>query len=241
MPSPSHQPVIGVTLDREPAGGYSKFPWYAVRENYMDAISHAGGLPIALPHDDRVADAYMDLVDGLLLTGGAFDIDPGLFGQSQHKSVETLKSQRTIFELTVTRVALTRDIPVLGICGGEQLLNVALGGSLIQHIPDKIAGALAHEQPNPRNQPGHSVNILTGTILHKIIGVDKIEVNSAHHQAVAEVGPTAVINACASDGVVEGIEEQTRRFCLGVQWHPEFHVSPSDNKIFAAFISACRE
>ena len=160
MLSPSRQPVIGVTLDREPAGGYSKFPWYAVRENYMDAISRAGGLPVALPHDDRIADAYIDLVDGLLLTGGAFDIDPGLFGQPRHKSVETLKSQRTIFELTITRVALARDIPILGICGGEQLLNVALGGSLIQHIPDKIAGALAHEQPNPRNQPGHSVNIL---------------------------------------------------------------------------------
>jgi len=240
MLSPSHQPVIGVTLDREPAGGYSKFPWYAVRENYMSAVSRAGGLPIALPHDDKAADQYIDLVDGVLLSGGAFDIDPQLFGQSREASVTIVKQRRTAFELAITEIALIRDIPVLGICGGEQLLNVALGGSLIQDIPNKISGALAHEQPNPRNEAGHSVRIMKGTILRDIIGADEINVNSAHHQAVAEVGQTAIVNALAPDGVVEGIEAPSKRFCIGVQWHPEFHVTARDNKIFAAFISACR-
>ena len=140
----------------------------------------------------------------------------------------------------ITEIALIRDIPILGICGGEQLLNVALGGSLIQDIPNKISGALAHEQPNPRNEAGHSVRIMKGTILRDIIGADEINVNSAHHQAVAEVGQTAIVNALAPDGVVEGIEAPSKRFCIGVQWHPEFHVTARDNKIFAAFISACR-
>ena len=240
MLSPSHQPVIGVTLDREPAGGYSKFPWYAVRENYMCAVLRAGGLPVALPHDDRVADQYMDLVDGILITGGAFDVDPELFGQSRHNSVTTVKQQRTVFELAITRTALVRDVPILGICGGEQLLNVALGGSLIQHIPEKSEGTLAHEQPNSRDQAGHSVRIMPGTFLHDIVGADEIEVNSAHHQAVAEVGPAGIIIALAPDGIIEGIEEPAKRFCVGVQWHPEFHVSPGDSKLFAAFVSACR-
>ncbi len=240
MLSPSHQPVIGVTLDRETAGGYSKFPWYAVRENYMSAVIRAGGLPVALPHDDRVVDQYMDLVDGILITGGAFDVDPELFGQSRHNSVTTVKQQRTVFELAITRTALAHDIPILGICGGEQLLNVALGGSLIQHIPEKSEKTLAHEQPNSRDQPGHSVRIMPGTVLHDIVGIDEIEVNSAHHQAVAKVGPAGIINALAPDGIIEGIEEPAKRFCVGVQWHPEFHVSPGGSKLFAAFVSACR-
>ena len=240
MLSPSHQPVIGVTMDRELAGGYSKFPWYAIRENYMSAVSCAGGLPIALPHNDKDADRYMDLVDGVLITGGAFDIDPQLFGQPRQDSVTIVKQQRTAFELAITQIAFMRDIPILGICGGEQLLNVALGGSLIQDIPQKISGALVHEQPNPRNEIGHSVRIMNGTILRDIVGADQIDVNSAHHQAVADVGPTAIINALAPDGVVEGIEDPTKRFCIGVQWHPEFHITARDNKIFAAFVSACR-
>ena len=237
---PSPQPVIGITLDHEPAGGYSKFPWYAVRENYVDAISRAGGLPIALPHNDKQIAKYMHLIDGLLLTGGAFDIDPNLFGQSKHNSIVTLKSQRTTFELSAARTALENDIPLLGICGGEQLINVALGGSLIQHIPDKVPNALEHEQLNPRDRPGHSVNIVSGTLLHNIVGLDEIRVNSAHHQAVEIVGPTGIVNAYAPDGIIEGIEEPGHRFCLGVQWHPEFHISSGDIKIFDAFVTACQ-
>ena len=116
MLSPSQQPVIGVTLDREAAGGYSKFPWYAIRENYMSAVSSAGGLAIALPHDDTAADQYIDLVDGVLLSGGAFDVDPQLFGQSREASVTTVKQQRTAFELAITElgiVILTSDLQLL--------------------------------------------------------------------------------------------------------------------------------
>jgi putative glutamine amidotransferase len=129
-------------------------------------------------------------------------------------------------------------MPVLGICGGQQLLNVALGGTLIQHIPDEIADALPHRQPNPRNEPGHEVCIVTGTLLHRIAGAERLAVNSAHHQAVKDAGPGVVIDAMAEDGVIEGIEDPRRHFCLGVQWHPEFEINEADRHIFRAFVAA---
>jgi len=231
-------PVIGITLDWEPPGGYSKFPWYAARENYCGAVARAGGLPLLLPHEPALAEAYLDRIGGLVITGGNFDVDPALFGAgARHPSVTT-KDRRTEFELAVTRGALARDLPVLGICGGQQLLNVVLGGTLIQHIPDEVPGALAHEQPNPRDEPGHAVRIVPGTLLHRITGADELAVNSAHHQAVKEVGDGTVVDALAPDGVIEGIEHPGYRFCLGVEWHPEFALSEGDERILAAFVAA---
>ena len=157
----------------------------------------------------------------------------------RHPSVTT-KDGRTAFELAVTRGALDRDLPILGICGGQQLLHVVLGGSLIQHIPDDVAGALAHEQPNPRDEPGHTVTIVADTRLHAIVGTGELAVNSAHHQAVKDVPDGVRINAVAPDGVIEGIEVPARRFCLGVQWHPEFSITSGDRAIFAAFVDAAR-
>jgi len=232
------QPVIGLTLDHEPPGGWSKFPWYAIRENYCNAVRHAGGLPILLPHDPDAASDYVERIDGLIVTGGGFDVDPALFGASTRHPTVTTKDRRTAFELAATRIALSREKPVLGICGGQQLLNVALGGTLIQHIPDEIPGALPHRQPNPRDEPGHAVRVIPGTVLHRITGAERLAVNSAHHQAVKEAGPGLVIDAVAEDGVVEGIEDPRHRFCVGVQWHPEFEINEADRRIFRAFIEA---
>ena len=193
---------------------------------------------MGLPHDvDQVPD-FMDALDGLIVTGGAFDVDPALFGVTTRHDSVTLKPGRTDFEIAITRAALDRDLPILGICGGEQLLNVALGGTLIQHIPDSIENALAHEQPNPRDEPGHDVEIVLGTRLHAITHCDSMAVNSAHHQAVKDVGKNVTINSIAPDGVVEGIEAPEYAFCLGVQWHPEFSIDPADALIFQAFINA---
>ena len=231
-------PLIGITADAESPGGYSNKPWYALRENYCSVVHDAGGLAMVLPHEPALIEAYLARIDGLLISGGAFDVDPTLFGaESRHASVIT-KDRRTQFELGITTGAMARDLPVLGICGGQQLMHVALGGTLYQHIPDEVADALAHEQPNPRDEPGHSVAVTPGTLLHRIVECNALEVNSAHHQAAKDIGEGVVVNAVAPDGVIEGIEDPRRRFCLGVQWHPEYLVDAGDAKIIAAFVAA---
>jgi putative glutamine amidotransferase len=233
------RPLVGVTLDVEKPGGYSKFPWYALRTNYSEAVAAAGGLPVALGHHGDLASAYLDRIDALVVTGGAFDVDPSMYGETSTRALVTTKDSRTAAELALVQGALARGLPVLGICGGEQLLAVALGGTLIQHIPDSIVGALEHEQKNPRDQAGHTVAVVAGTLLHRIVGAEVMHVNSAHHQAVRAPGPHAVVNATASDGVIEGIEDQRYRFALGVQWHPEFHIDQGDRRIFDALIGVC--
>jgi putative glutamine amidotransferase len=238
--STSARPRIGITLDSEPGGGYSKLPWYALRENYFSVVAAAGGLPLALPQDPELASAYAELIDGLIVTGGAFDIDPALYGGGPRHVTVTLKERRTRFEWAVTEEALRRGRAVLGICGGQQLLNVVLGGTLIQHIPDVIAEALAHEQPNPRTEPGHEVAVLPGTLLHRLVGSTSLPVNSAHHQAAEQVGHGIVVSARAADGVIEAIEDPRRAFCLGVQWHPEYLISEGDRRIMAGLVDAAR-
>src|ERR1700730_1099430 len=229
------RPLIGVTLDAEKPGGYSKFPWYALRQDYLDAIDSAGGLPVALSHEpDRVAD-YLERIDALVVTGGAFDVDPSYYGGGAAHATVITKDRRTAFEFAVTKGALDRNKPVLGIGGGKQLLHVVLGGKLIQHIPDSVAAALAHEQPNPRNEPGHVVKVAHGTKLHGIVGADELSVNSAHHQAAADAPAGVVVNATAPDGVIEA---PLSRCCSGGQWHPEFLNSEGDAKLFRAFLGA---
>ena len=150
------------------------------------------------------------------------------------------KPLRTSFETEVLRSALGRNMPVLGICGGQQLLNVVLGGTLIQHIPDEVNGGIAHEQPNIRTEAGHTVRVEKNTLLHRICGADELSVNSSHHQAVKTVGPGVIVDAIAPDGVIEGIEDPRYRYCLGVQWHPEYSISVGDQRIFDAFVEASR-
>ncbi len=232
------KPLVGVTLDAEPPGGYSQYPWYALRANYAEAVADAGGLPVALTHDPALAPSFLDRIDALVVTGGAFDIDPALYGEPGRHASVTLKETRTAAEFALVRGALARDIPVLGICGGQQLLAVALGGALLQHIPDSVADPLQHEQKNPRDQPSHEVRLVPDTLLARIAGTATMQVNSSHHQAVRGTGRFAVVNATAPDGVIEGIEDPRYAFCLGVQWHPEFRIDPADARIFRALVAA---
>ena len=232
------RPIIGVTADLEEAGGYSKQPWYALRQNYASAIADAGGLPMALPHEPALTSAYLDAIDGLVVTGGAFDVDPALFGADTQHDTVNLKPGRTEFELKMVRGALARDMPVLGICGGQQLLHVALGGALYQHVPDEAASDIAHEQPNPRSEPGHDVLVEPQTLLHRIVRTCRMSVNSAHHQAAKDCPGGVIVSGRAPDGLIEAIEAPAYRFCLGVQWHPEYAIDPGDSAIIEALIEA---
>lgn len=236
------KPVVGLTLDREPGGEdqYSRMPWYAIRENYCTSVSRAGGIPLPLSYELALVEDIAALLDGLITTGGAFDIPPSMYGAANVHEKVSLKETRTAFEAEMIRIMLRDKKPVLGICGGQQLLNVLLGGTLIQHVPDAFPDGLAHEQPNPRTEPGHAVNVSSGTLLHKIVGKSEIMVNSAHHQAVEKLGPGVIVDAMAPDGVIEGIEYPSHPFCIGVQWHPEYHITPADTAIFDAFTAACR-
>jgi putative glutamine amidotransferase len=235
----ARRPLVGITLDSEQPGGWSKYPWYAIRQNYASAVASAGGLPVALPHDPALAEEWLSRLDALIVTGGAFDIDPSMYGVGDRHETVTLKEGRTAAELALLRGALARDMPVLGICGGEQLLAVALGGTLIQHIPDSVPDCVPHEQTTRHDEPAHLVDLRPGTLLARIAGTPRMMVNTSHHQAVRDAGPGVTVNAVAPDGVIEGIEDARYKFCLGVQWHPEFHTDPADRRIFAALIEAC--
>lgn len=235
------KPLIGITFDHEQGGeGYSKFPWYALRENYCSSIVDSGGIPVPLIHDQHLIDTYMDLIDGLVITGGKFDVDPSLYGANNvHQTVAT-KNNRTQFEWAMCQRALDANLPLMGICGGQQLLNVVLGGTLIQHIPDEVETTIAHEQPNPRDQAGHVVEVIKDTRLHQIVRKDELPVNSAHHQAVKDLGEGCVLNAVAPDGIIEGFEVPAKKFCMGLEWHPEFFISDGDRRVLGAFIEASR-
>jgi putative glutamine amidotransferase len=234
------RPVIGITLDKEESGGYSQYPWYALRSNYADALAAAGGVPVALPHHAELAAGYLDMIDALVVTGGAFDVDPALYGAGELHPTVVLKSGRTRAEHALLEGALARDMPILGICGGEQLLAVALGGTLFQHIPADLPGAMDHEQKTPRHEAAHAVRLIPGTQLHRIVGTEVMQVNTSHHQAVRAAGARCVVNALAEDGVIEGIEAPGHRFCLGVQWHPEFLIDPGDARLLMALVEAAR-
>ena len=235
------KPIIGITLDEEEKQTYSKYPWYAVRKNYAESIENSGGTGVFLPNNVKNINNYLKIIDGLLVTGGDFDIDPKFYGEIKNSNSIKIKKNRTQFEFMITAKALKKKIPVLGICGGQQLINVVLGGTLIQHIPDVIDSKINHEQKNPRNEASHFVHIKKGTILHSFVKCSRMFVNSAHHQAVDKLGKNLLASAISEDGIVEAIESITDSFCLGVQWHPEFLIDKNDKNIIRSLITSAKK
>ena len=236
-----NKPLIGLTLDLEKNKSYSAFPWYAIRENYCSSVSSVGGIPIPLAYDISSINTILDKIDGLIITGGAFDINPYYFSEKKKYNSIVTKDTRTQYEIKLCEEVLKKNLPLLGICGGQQLINVIYGGSLIQDINSEIKTQINHEQKNPRDQTSHSVNVIKSTFLHKIISQENILVNSAHHQSVKDPGSGLQINAHANDGVIEGIEDNSMNFCIGVQWHPEFLIENSDKILLQYFINEAKK
>jgi len=231
------KPIIGITLDEEKSRYYSKFPWYAIRKNYLHSILKSGGIPFPLFYSLTNIKDIFSLVDGIIITGGNFDINPSLYGKKNKYSRE-IKNKRTKFEIKICKICIENNVPLLGICGGEQILNVSCGGSLIQDISKyKYNNKIEHEQKNPRNKTSHTVNITKNSKLYKIIKRKKIKVNSAHHQSVKKLGNNLKISGLADDGIIESIENIKNDWCIGVQWHPEFLITKSDKLLISNFVN----
>ena len=227
------RPLIGISTYREQARwGSWDVPAILLPASYADAVAEAGGEPVLLPTGAISAEVVARL-DGLIVAGGA-DVDPARYGQAAGAHTTVLRPERDESELAALQAALDRDLPVLAICRGMQLLNVALGGDLVQHLPD-VEKAGIHDPGAGRYQP-REVRTAPGSRLHRLLG-PSAPVACHHHQALARLAPDLTATAWAEDGVVEGVEAPGRQFCLGVQWHPE---EGTDRRLFAAQVEAAR-
>jgi putative glutamine amidotransferase len=239
------RPLIGVPAHRqesEQAGASANF---VLRERYVRAVLDAGGVAVIVPPvaDEAALQAAYRHLNGLLLPGGG-DVAPKLFGQKPHPFLGTVDEELDRVELTLTRWALRDGLPILGICRGIQVLNVAAGGDLIQDVGSQKPGSLEHQSASglPADWVAHKVAIVPGTRLASLVGSEPLGTNSRHHQAVDRVAEGFVVSATASDGVVEGVEETGGRFAVGVQFHPEdlYQSQPRVAGLFAGFVAACR-
>jgi putative glutamine amidotransferase len=216
-------------------------------EDYRQSILHVGGEPRILEASADVEETIAG-IDGLMLTGGE-DIAPSRYGEVAHDTVTAAEPGRDEFEIALVAAARARNLPILAICRGVQVLNVACGGTLVQDIPSQIAGALAHSLAVPQHEPyelAHEVWVDKDSLLARLMRerlVDEaLEVNSRHHQAVKQVAPGFVATATAPDGVIEAIEDPAARFCLGVQWHPEnFFRTGEFRALFEGFLEAASQ
>lgn len=219
------RPRVGITaaVERISYGAWSGVEAALSPIGYVRAVSEAGGRALLLPPDPEGAERpeeLLGLLDALVLTGGAGDIDPALYGQRPHPETGPIQPGRDAFEISLARAAVERDMPVLGICRGMHLLNVAFGGSLEQHLPE-VVGHEGHRRV-PGRFSEHEVSLEPGSLAARACGGERVRVKSHHHQGIAEVGEGLIPTGWdAEDGTVEAIEMPGKRFVLGVLWHPE--------------------
>jgi gamma-glutamyl-gamma-aminobutyrate hydrolase PuuD len=228
------RPVIGITTYAEEASwGVWKLPAALIPLDYVDAVERAGGRPVLIPPSEEGVEETLEALDAIVFSGGA-DVAPSTYGADPHPATDMPQERRDAGELALLAAALERDLPTLAICRGFQLLNVARGGDLVQHLPE----AVGHE--DHRQIPGtfseHPVEVREGSKLASIVG-GAPTVTSHHHQSVAGLGAGLVETAWAADGTIEGVEDPSRRFAVGVQWHPE---SGQDDALFGNLVEEAR-
>ena len=228
----TNEPVIGVTR-------CSKL------DDYVASVERSGARARVLEVNESPR-TVLETIDGVLLTGGG-DVDPAFYREERHESVQDAEPGRDEFELDLARRAMEKDVPVLAICRGAQVLNVAAGGTLVQDIPTAVTTDLSHRLTEPKNCIAHDIQVAVDSRLHAALGNAvtascACRVNSRHHQSVGKLGRNLKASATASDGVIEGIEAPDATFCLGVQWHPEnFWRTGEFKALFDAFVAAARE
>ena len=235
------RPVIGLCTALERAQ-WSVWDQQAVLlpRNYVEEVNRAGGLAVLLPPDPQLVDQpeeAIELLDGLLLAGGA-DIDPASYGQASHAETQDSVPERDAFEIALTRAAIERDLPLLGICRGMQLINVALGGTLNQHLPEHLGHEEHRRVIGTFDGSEHDVEVIDGTLAMDVIGAGVHGTKSHHHQGVEQLGESLRVGARSpSDGLVEAIELPDRSFVLGVQWHPE---ADTRSPVIGGLVAAAR-
>lgn len=224
----SIKPIIGITPDYS----YDNRT-YSLNEDYIAAIETAGGCAVILPPLSELP----DFLDGIVLSGGG-DIDPLLFGEEPIRQSGEISPVRDAYEMDLCRQALDKDIPLLGICRGMQVMNIATGGGIYQDIFVQTDTQLKHSQQAPRSYATHSILIEDGTLLAELWENKRTAVNSVHHQSISAVGKGFVVTARSADGLAEAIAHTEKRFAVGVQWHPEAMKTEEMGRLFTAFLAA---
>ena len=213
-----------------------------LQKTYISSVAESGGIPVMIPYleKDDTIDCLIELCDGFLFTGGC-DIDPRYYGEEASPLCGPIQCYRDGLEFNVFEKAIESGKPIMGICRGCQLINVALGGTLYQDIPSELNTKILHRQTEPQNEPSHSVTIKRGTPLFELIGNDEMTANSFHHQAVKQTGKGLKSMAVADDGIIEALYCESEQYIRAYQWHPErLYTSDRNNKlIFDDFIRAC--
>jgi len=228
------RPVVGITTYVEAAAwGAWQLPAALIPYDYVRAIEHAGARPLLVPPSEEGVEETLDALDGILFSGGA-DLDPEVYGAEAHAETNGVRPERDRAELTLLEAALARDMPVLAVCRGVQVMNVARGGDLVQHLPDVVGNESHREVKGAFSE--HPVRIEDDSKLGAVLG-DRAPVKSSHHQGLGRVGEGLREVAWADDGTIEGVEDPGRRFALGVLWHPE---AGEDWKLFEALVAEAR-
>lgn len=230
------KPIIGLTM-------YDFDKKLDINNAYLTSIELAGGIPICIPNaTEENVEAVLNLVDGLVLIGGA-DIDPLLFNEEPHRHIGSVVRKRDDSDLLLMKAAFKRQMPVLGICRGQQIMNVAFGGTIIQDIPSQVENIILHKQPSKRGELAHTVEVKTPKF-KEIFTEETFRVNTFHHQSVGKLGEGLLVSAVAKDGIIEGIEHESHPYCVAVQWHPEELAANGDvyaQRLFKSFIEACHK
>ena len=232
---------VALTTTIDPRGGEHRKPRVALYANYLDALQRVGLTPVLVTpaHGSRDIDALLSICSGLVLAGGE-DIDPSRYGEEPIPQLGPINPPRDVAEFRTLEAALERDLPVLGICRGHQLLNVFFGGSLYQDIGVATGEGHLHLQTTPWGSHHHDVTVERDSRLGRAIGRERMEINSYHHQAIRELAPTLEVTARADDGLIEAVESKEHRWLVGVQWHPERHEAEAEDtdanlSLFQAF------
>src|SRR5262245_34913701 len=227
------RPLIGIT-----SYGRDENNRFSLRAEYIEAIRRAGGLPILLPPGEPHWQELFQKLDGLLLAGGG-DIDPALYGGAHHPAIYMVDPERDQVELALAKNAVTAKLPTLGICRGSQVINVALGGTLIEHVPDLVGDTVPHRLV-PGQYARHPVTVVSNSRLSAILGQTETVAASSHHQAIRLRAPSLEVVATAADRIIEGVEMRDHPWLVAVQWHPEITAAndPAQQRLFDAFVKA---